>query len=108
MHGVGEIDHRGAARQAQNFAARCKHIDLVRIEIDLDALDEFLGVATLLHLHQVREPGARPLLLRRTLSRVLFIFPVCRDARFRHAIHIGGADLHLDRHRVGPEQRGME
>ena len=108
VHGVGEIHHRGAARQAQDLAARREHVDLVREQVDLDALDEFLGAAALLHLHQVREPVARALLLRRALAGVLLVLPVRGDARFGDPVHVVGADLHLDRHGVGPEQRGVQ
>ena len=38
---VGEIDHGGAARQRQNFAARCENVDRIGKQIDLDVVPEF-------------------------------------------------------------------
>ena len=72
VHRVGEIDDGRAARQAQDLAARREHVDLVGKQVDLDALDEFLGAAALLQFHQVREPLARALLLRPTSPPVLY------------------------------------
>ena len=37
---VGEVDHGGAARQRQNFALRCEHVDRIGKQVDLDVVPE--------------------------------------------------------------------
>ena len=69
VHGVGEVDHGGAARQAQDLALGREHVDLVGEQVDLDALEEVLGAAAFLHVDQVREPLARALVLAALASR---------------------------------------
>ena len=96
VHGVGEIDDGRAARQAQDLALGREHVDLVGEQVDLDALEEFLGAAALLQLHQVREPLARALLLHGVDVLAHLVFPVRGDAGLGDAMHVVGADLHFD------------
>ena len=108
VHGIGEVHHGGAARQAQDLPARGEHVHLVGKQIDLDALDEFAGIAADFQIDEVREPFARAFLLRRALLIALLVFPVRRDARLGDVIHVLGADLDLDRYAIGPEQRRVQ
>ena len=107
VHGVGEVHHGGAARQAQDLALGREHVDLVGEQVDLDALEEVLGGAALLHVDQVREPLARAIVLA-ALGLVDLVFPVRGDAGLGHAMHVLGADLHFDGNAVGAEQRGVQ
>ncbi len=43
-----------------------------------------------------------------TSVAAFLVLPVRRDAGFGDAVHLGGADLHLDRRAVRPEQRGVQ
>ena len=108
MDGVSEIDGRRAARQPHDRALRREHVDLVGEEIRLDGLEEFLGVRRALHFHEPRQPLARALLgaVRVLVERL--VLPVRRDAALGHLVHAFGADLHLERQAVRPEQRRVQ
>src|SRR5581483_7999277 len=108
MHRVGEIHHRGAARQTQDRALRGEDVHLVRKEIDLDALEELLRAAVLLQLHQARQPLARALPLHRVRIAAALVLPVGGDAGLGNTMHVFGANLRLDGHAVGAEERRME
>ena len=109
VHRVGEVHHGGAARQAQDLALGREHVDLVGEQVDLDALEEFLGGAR----RPASPPGsratrARAPAARESASLAGLVSPVRGDAGLGHAVHVVGADLHLDRHAVGAEQRGVQ
>src|SRR6185437_11785969 len=108
VHRVGEVHHRGAARQAQDGAFGSEDVDLVRKEVDLDALEELLRGAVLLQLDEARQPFACTLLLHRVRIAAALVLPVGRDAGLRDAMHVLGADLRLDGYAVGTEERRMQ
>ena len=88
---------------------RREHVHLVGEQVDLDALEELLGVAALLHLDQVRQPLARALAAARVAGVVAgLVVPVRGDAGLGDAVHVLGADLHFDRHAVRAEQRRVQ
>ena len=100
VHGIGEIDNRRAARQTQDGAARREDVDLVGKEV--------LGAAAFLQCHEMREPLARPLLLHALHVAAGLVLPMRRDAGLGNSVHVLGSDLHLERHAVRAEQRGMQ
>ena len=60
VHGVREVDGRGAARQRHDLALRREHVDLVGKEVALDVLEKFLRVARFrLDLEQALQPAVR-------------------------------------------------
>ncbi len=105
MNGIGKI-HRGrAARQPQYLSLGGEHVDLVREQIDFDALQEFLGAAAFLDLHQARQPFARAVVFDAAEGIAAgFVLPMRGDSGLRNAMHLLGADLHLDGYAVGSEQ----
>ncbi len=107
VHGIREVHHGGAARQAQDLALGREHVDLVGEQVDLDALEEILGAAAFLHVDEVGQPLARAFVLA-AFAFVDLVFPVRGDAGLGHAVHVLGADLHFDGDAVGPEQRGVQ
>ena len=109
VHRVGEI-HRGrAARQRQDPALGREDVDLVGEEVDLHVLEEFLRVARLvLDLEQRLQPAVGLLLQLGELVGVVLVEPVRGDARLGQAVHLLGADLHLDRDAVGADQVGVD
>ena len=72
VHGVGEVDAGRAARQAADFALGREHVDLVGEQVDLDALQEFLGAC--------RPAGSRPAAAA-TRARDRCATPIARVAR---------------------------
>jgi hypothetical protein len=62
-----------------------------------------------LDLHQARQPLARAVVLDAAEGVAAgLVLPVRGDAGFGHAVHLLGADLHLDRHAVRAEQGGVQ
>ncbi len=60
MHGVGEVQRGGIARQGEDLALRGEQVDLVREQVDLDVVEEFqrrTGCA--LRVDQFDDPGMR-------------------------------------------------
>ena len=109
MHRIGEIDRRRAGRQFDDAAFRRKDVNFVREEIGFHALDKFKRTArALLQLQQALQPALGANLRGSAAFARLFISPVRGDPHFRHLIHIFGTDLHLDRHAVRTDHRGMQ
>ena len=99
VHGVGEVDRGGAARQLDQRALRREAEDLVLVELELGVLEEFVrSLRVLEDLEQVLHPAEGLHLLGRLPARRLLVLvdPVRRDAVLGHVVHVGGADLHLD------------
>ena len=94
MNGVGKVDGRGACGQGNDLALGCKDENLVVEHIDLERMDIVVRFDVLLIFKQTPHPLE---LLLRTLTRVLLVFPVRRDAVFRRLVHLPCADLHLER-----------
>ncbi len=107
VHREGEVHAGRAARQAHDVALGREHVDLVREQVDLDALQQLLGGAVV-QLHDALQPLARADLLRLAILLAGLVLPVRGDAGLRHAVHVLGADLDLDRHAVGAEQRRVQ
>ena len=95
VNGVGQVDRRRAGRHVDHVALRGEYEHLVREQVDLDVLDKVLGLGVLLRLEQLTDPCER--LLARLLIQTLLVLPVRRYAVFRHLVHLGRADLDLER-----------
>ncbi len=109
MHGVGEIERCGIARQGQDLALRREQIDLVREQVDLDVVEELQRrTGSALRVDQFDDPGVGAAL--RAVGRIAtkLVGPVRGHAAFGDQVHFLGADLHLDRRAVGPEQHGVQ
>ena len=93
---VGEVDGRGAARQRLHLAARGEAVDLLRVEVDLQVLDELLRIADfLLPLDQLPQP-AEVLLVRLGADAAFLVLPVRGDAFLGDPVHVDGPDLDLE------------
>src|SRR5450830_2105969 len=110
MHRVGKVHRRGAFRQLHDPALGREHVDLVREQVDLHALDEFQGVAgALLHFQHALDPLAGPGMgALGLLVATGLVQPVGGDAVVGHLFHFAGANLDLDRYAVHAEQCGMQ
>ena len=107
MHGIGEIHRRGAARKRLDLAARGKDVDFLWKHVHLDRFHELDGVLeVLLPLHQPSQPGK--ILVALFARSLLLVMPMRRDAFFRRAVHLLGADLQLDALALGTQHGGMQ
>ena len=59
-------------------------------------MDEVLRVGILLRLEQAADPGKLLLVSGADAGAAGFVLPVCGDAVFADAVHLPGADLHLE------------
>src|SRR5699024_2363303 len=95
---VREVDGRGAAGQHPQVTLRSEDVDLVREEVDLDALQELgrvLHVA--LEIRQLPQPTELLRVLRvHPSGDALLVLPVSGDAVLRAAVHFVAANLNLN------------
>ena len=95
VHGIGEIDRRGAARQLDQLALRREAEHLVLVELELGVFEKLVrrgGVFE--NFQQVLHPAE---LFQIRLRRVgLLVQPMRGDAVFRDHLHVRRADLNLD------------
>ena len=109
VHRVGEVHRGGAARQRHDLALGREHVDLVGEQVDLDVLEELERVARLaLDLEQRLQPLVGLLLQLGERRRRRSCTSSARRRRLRRPVHVLGADLDLDRHAVGADQRGVQ
>jgi hypothetical protein len=104
---VGEVNRRRAARELNHLAFGREGVDLFRVQIKLEARDELARVGLLLPLDEVAQPLER-LVFARVLELALFVLPVRGDALFGDAVHLLGADLHLERLPLVADDRGVQ
>ena len=79
---VGEIDRRRIARKRLDLSPRREDVDLFRIELDLQVLQELLRVAhLLLPFEQLAQPD-EVLLVAASADTSFLVFPVRRDPLF--------------------------
>ncbi len=109
MHGIGEIERGGVARQGQDLALRGEQVDLVREQVDLDVVEEFQrGPGGALRIDQLDNPGMGTALCAVGRVATELVGPMRGHATFGDQVHLFGADLHFDRRTIGPEQHGMQ
>ena len=103
VHGVGEVDRRGALREALHLALGSEDEDLVLEEVDPQRVHELAGVAggLGLPLHHLPQPGE---LVGGTVAVALgLVEPVRGDAEFGRLVHVERADLDLERLAARPD-----
>ncbi len=109
MYRIGEVDRRRTGRQLNDAPFRCENVNLIREEIGFNAFDKFKGATcALLELKQALHPALGADLCGGAALAVLFISPVCRNPHLRHLVHIFSTDLHLNRHAVRANHRGVQ
>ncbi len=109
MHRIGEIERGGVARQGQDLALRGKQVDLVREQVHLDVVQELQRrTGGALGIDQFHDPGMRTAL--RAVGRIAteLVRPVRRHTALGDQVHLFGADLHLDRRTIRPEQHRVQ
>src|SRR5665213_3592799 len=94
VHGIGEIDGGGTARQLDQIALRREAEDLILVHFELGVLEEFLRIGRVL---DDVEALAQPAILAAVgIRRALLVDPMRGDAELGHLVHLGGADLYLN------------
>jgi hypothetical protein len=107
VHVEGEVDRRGPLRQPLHVALRREDEDLVLVEVHLQELEKLLRtVGVLLQLQELAEPAE--MLVQLVGLAVALVEPVRRDTELGRAVHLLGADLHLEELAAGPEDRGVQ
>ncbi len=95
VDGEGKIHRRSPAREALHIPLGGEDEDLVGEQVDLDRLQEFLGVLeVLLPLHQLAKPGEL-LIVFRDERLAFLVCPVGRNPFLGDPVHLLGADLDL-------------
>jgi hypothetical protein len=108
VYRVREVHRRGTARQRFHLALRRKDVDLLRVEIDLQVLQELLRVTDfLLRLEQLPHP-LEIALIALVADAPFLVLPVRRDAFFRMPVHFLGANLHLEGKAMLADDRRMQ
>ena len=108
MDAVGEVEGGGAGREVEHIAPGGEHEHLVVEHVGLDALDKLLGAGELtLPLKELAQPGDALFVLGGAVAGAL-VAPVRRDAVLGHAVHLVGANLHLQGAGTGADDRGVE
>ncbi len=109
VHRIGEVERSGVARQRQDLALGREQVDLVREQVDLDIVQELQRrTGRSLRIDQLDDPRVRAAL--RAVGRIAaeLVGPVRGHAALGDQVHLLGADLHLDRRAVGPEQHRVQ
>ncbi len=103
VDGIGEIERGGAARQLHHIALGREAEDLIGIHLELHMLEEFIRIlGSIEMLGEAFEPFRG--IHRKGIFRPhpIAVGPVRRHARFRHLVHLAGADLDFDALAVAP------
>jgi len=101
MDRVGKVHSGGAARQLENFAFGCEHVNLVREQVNFDVLDKLKGITGgLLHFQQTLHPLPGPRMTTVGILAVTFIQPVGGYAIVGHIFHFPSTNLDLYRDAV--------
>ena len=96
MDAVGKVQRRGAPGQRDHVALGREHEHLVREQVDLGQLAELAGIAHVaLPVQDAPEP-AQLLIQLVFVGAALLVPPVGGNAVLRGAVHLEGADLHLE------------
>src|SRR5437870_1927528 len=91
---VGEVNGRRTGGQGQHVAFGGKHEHLVPKDVNLDGVDEFLGVENfLLPVDQLPQPGKPLVHLSIVLAAAFLVRPVRCDSPLSGAMHLLGANL---------------
>ena len=109
MDGIGKVHRRGVGRNHHHLPLGREGINLVGIEVHLQAGEELVGVGhLLLPLDQLADPVEPLLVAGRHHASAGLVLPVGGDALFGDAVHLIGADLHLELMAAGAHHRGVQ
>ena len=105
---VGEIQRYGAGGQLDDVALGRKDVDVLVEQVLAHGLHELAGIPhLLLPFQHIAEPFHLFVEVR-VRGTAFFVAPVGGDAVFGDAVHIPGADLHLEGDAVVRDQGGVD
>ena len=108
VDGVGEVDGAGVLGQDDDLAFGREGVDLLGVHVHLEGGHELVGVGHLaLPLHELAHPGEAGFVLGGDAVAGL-VLPVGGDAFFGDAVHLFGADLHLELVAAGRDEGGVQ
>ena len=108
MDGVGEIDRGRVSRKGDDLALRGAGVDLLRVEVHLEGIDEVEGVGQiLLGLDQAAQP-AHVVVFARIGALALLVFPVGGNPLLGDPMHLLGPDLYLEMMPLLTDHRSVE
>ena len=96
MDAVGKVDRTCAGGEVHHVALRREYEHLVVEHIHFEIVNEVLRVGVLLRFEQAADPGELLLISGADACAAGFVLPVRGDAVFADAVHLPGADLHLE------------
>ena len=96
MDTVGKVDRACAGGEVHHVALRREYEHLVVEHVHFEIVNEVLRVGVLLRFEQAADPGELLLISGADACAAGFVLPVCGDAVFADAVHLPGADLHLE------------
>ena len=106
---VGEVERRRAGGKVDDVAARGEGVDAPGFELGVERAEQGPGLVGFLagfeELPEPRNPGVEA---RLRGLRPLLVPPVRRDPQLGLGVHLAGADLHLQRPAVRPDDRGVQ
>ena len=109
VNGVGEVDGGAVGGNHNDFPFGREGVDLVGIEVHLQAGEEFVGVRhLLLPLDELANPVEALFVAGGDDAVFGLVFPVRGDALFSDAVHLFGADLHFELMAAFADDRGVE
>ena len=109
VNGVGEVDGRAVGRNHHHLPLGREGVDLVGIEVHLQAGEELVGVGhLLLPLDELADPVQALLVAGRDRAFAGLVLPVRGDAFLGDAVHLFGADLHFELVAAGAHHRGVQ
>src|ERR1051326_8018714 len=104
---IGEIDRCGFAREHNDLSFGSEGVNLFRVEIDLKSREKFTWVGDIsLPFDYLPQPCEALFILRR--DRAVFVLPMSGDTVLRHAVHLFGTNLQLERRAVFGDDRGVK
>ena len=109
VNGVGEVDGRAVGGNHDDFPLGREGVDLVGIEVHLQAGEEFVGVRhLLLPLDELANPVEALFVAGGDGVGAGLVFPVSGDAFFGDAVHFLGTDLHFELMAAVADHRGVQ
>ena len=109
VNGVGEVDGGAVGGDHNDLPLGREGVDLVGIQVHLQAGEELVGVGhLLLPLDELANP-VEPLFVAGGDDAVVgLVLPVRGDAFFGDAVHLFGADLHFELMAAFADDRGVQ
>ena len=105
---IGKVDGCCARGEGADVPLRGEDEDLVGEHLHLEPGEKVLRVRLLLRLQQAADPRELLLIALPDARLAGLIFPVRRNAVFRRAVHLPGADLYLEGDGFGTDDRRLE